>query len=79
MEKTVIAGTLKKIWQGIFPAADIDEGSDFFELGGTSLNAVRLSGDLNRETGIVLDIADIYEYSVLSELAEHLSCTGGLL
>ncbi|MBQ9809242.1 MAG: acyl carrier protein [Ruminococcus sp.] len=79
MEKTVIAGTLKKIWQGIFPAADIDEDSDFFELGGTSLNAVRLSGDLNRETGIVLDIADIYEYSVLSELAEHLSCTGELL
>ena len=76
MEKTVIAGTLKKIWQGIFPTADIDEDSDFFELGGTSLNAVRLSGNFNLETGIVLDIADIYEYSVLSELAEHLSCMG---
>ena len=34
---------------------------------------------LNKLTEQPLDIADIYEYSVLSELAEHLSCTGELL
>jgi hypothetical protein len=37
-----IEAFLVEIWQGLFETNDIDAGSDFFELGGNSITAIKL-------------------------------------
>lgn len=68
---------LKQVCKKIFPDIEINNDSDFFELGGTSVDVVKLSSEFNKKTGITIDIATVYEYSTLSELAEYLSQNQG--
>lgn len=49
------------IWQRLLGAGDLGPDSDFFELGGDSLTAVRLLAALNRDLGVTLDLADVLE------------------
>jgi len=72
MQAKSIESIMKKTWESIFPDESITPESDFFELGGTSLSAVKLSSAINSTSGIALDIADIYNFSTFSELTKHL-------
>ena len=60
---------MAKLWRRIFPGQEITRTSNFFELGGTSLNAVLFSS-LHHETGIALGLDAIYQYPTLEELAD---------
>jgi acyl carrier protein len=42
---------LKEIWQEIFGVVEIKSDSDFFELGGNSLTAIKLISQVEREFG----------------------------
>jgi len=48
---------------------------NFFDLGGDSLSAARLSGELAGRFGIALPVIDIFQYSTVREMAAH--CSGG--
>ena len=68
---------MAKLWRRIFPGQEITRTSNFFELGGTSLNAVLFSSSLDttfiilhHETGIALGLDAIYQYPTLEELAD---------
>ena len=76
MQTNSIESIMKKTWESIFPNESITPESDFFELGGTSLSALRLSSDINSTSGITLDIAVIYEYSSFSKLTKYLEEMG---
>ncbi len=52
---------------------DADADTNFFLLGGTSLNAVRLSAILYQETGIRLDVQQIFEAPTVRELTVLMS------
>ena len=58
---------MAKLWRRIFPGQEITRTSNFFELGGTSLN---FSSSLHHETGIALGLDAIYQYPTLEELAD---------
>ncbi|KAK8036909.1 non-ribosomal peptide synthetase [Apiospora marii] len=61
---------LRELWAGVLkiPARDIKKNSEFLQIGGDSIGAIRLV-TLARQEGISLDVATIFQDSRLSHLA----------
>lgn len=57
----------------IFGVETADANTNFFMLGGTSLNAVKLSAMLYHDTGIRLDVQHIFEAPTIQELTALIS------
>lgn len=55
------------------PGIELDD--DFFAKGGNSLNAVSLASRLNEALGVDLDMADLFDYSNLRDLAAAVAPT----
>ncbi|ORX76328.1 acetyl-CoA synthetase-like protein [Anaeromyces robustus] len=51
---------------------EIGKTSDFFELGGDSLNAIRLISIIEKELKVKLNIKDIYESSIVVDLSNYI-------
>ncbi|CBX99700.1 similar to nonribosomal peptide synthetase [Plenodomus lingam JN3] len=68
---TPMEKTLQTLWSQILSLAPSDISADdtFFDLGGDSLSAMRLS-TVAREAGLTLRVADVFAGRVLSEIAE---------
>lgn len=45
---------LHAIWQRVLDRQDIDSNASFFALGGTSLDTIRVKGDIKRQLGLRL-------------------------
>ena len=58
-----------RIWRKIFEGAEIQCGSNFFDLGGDSLLLVRLQSMVTREFGVHLTMADITHHLTLGALS----------
>ncbi|ORX80511.1 acetyl-CoA synthetase-like protein [Anaeromyces robustus] len=50
---------------------EIGKTNDFFELGGDSLNAIRLISMIEKELKIKLNIKEIYDNSLIADLSEY--------
>lgn len=70
-----VAQTLKSIWQQVLDQPEIDSSKSFFALGGTSLDIIRIKGEINRQLGIAVDITDLFKYPTLDALIAHLNTT----
>jgi amino acid adenylation domain-containing protein len=57
------------IWADVFGVADIAADSCFFELGGQSLNAIRIFTRIEAELGKSLPLSVLYQASSVAELA----------
>lgn len=66
---TNVAEVLKKIWSQVLvvPAEEILHGSDFFSLGGHSLTAITLVSKVQKETGLLLSLGDVFDASGFDE------------
>jgi phthiocerol/phenolphthiocerol synthesis type-I polyketide synthase E len=64
-----VTGVVTEIWRRLLGSTGIGPDSDFFEMGGDSLTAVRLIAAINRETGVLLDLADILDDSTIGRQA----------
>ena len=64
---------LVNIWQELLKIERIGVFHNFFEIGGHSLSAMRLISATRRETGIALQIKDVFEFPTVAELASHIS------
>ncbi|ORX78421.1 acetyl-CoA synthetase-like protein [Anaeromyces robustus] len=51
---------------------EIGKASDFFELGGDSLNAIRLISMIEKEWKIKINIKEIYENSLIVQLSQYI-------
>ncbi|ORX80514.1 acetyl-CoA synthetase-like protein [Anaeromyces robustus] len=51
---------------------EIGKNNDFFELGGDSLNAIRLISMIEKELNIKLNIKEIYEHSLIIDLSKYI-------
>ncbi|ORX75151.1 acetyl-CoA synthetase-like protein [Anaeromyces robustus] len=51
---------------------EIGKTSDFFELGGDSLNAIRLISVIEKELNLKLSIKEIYEHSLIIDLSKYI-------
>ena len=63
--------TLLRAWKEIFANVDVNEGSNFFLLGGDSVKAVQLTSWLGQK-GIALALMDIFTAPVLTDQIEKL-------
>ena len=69
---------LAKIWSALLRDPEISALDDFFNLGGHSLMAIQLVGEIRKEWGVEVSVAELHENSVLRSLADLLSqkCAG---
>jgi acyl carrier protein len=67
-----LIGRLMTIWAEVLTVGVVDGNTDFIELGGTSLTAVRIRGRIRAEFGRDLDLVDILDYPTPRALAAHL-------
>jgi amino acid adenylation domain-containing protein len=61
---------LAAIWQDLLGPIEIGRDADFFELGGDSLSASRLSARLKREFGVSVSLSVLFEDATLGRLAQ---------
>jgi len=72
------SGTLDVVlreWRDVLGAPNLGADDDFFELGGDSLIAVRLTARLRRELGCEMTVADLFQARTAGELARGLGET----
>jgi amino acid adenylation domain-containing protein len=61
---------MASLWRGLLGVDDIGAGDGFFELGGNSLLAMRLTFRIRDTFGVEVPIGEIYRAATLAELAE---------
>ena len=62
-------GTVLDVFRCLLGEANISARDDFFELGGTSLTALRIAAEVERRTGRHLDSADLFRASTPADIA----------
>ncbi|MDD5457114.1 MAG: non-ribosomal peptide synthetase [Candidatus Margulisbacteria bacterium] len=63
---------LANIWQQVFTREKVGINDDFFELGGDSLNGIRIIAKME-EKGLYCNLADIYYYRNIRLLSDYLT------
>ena len=59
-----------KIWKELFELENINENTNFFLIGGTSLIALQLSARIHQELGKELPVIAVFENPILGQLAQ---------
>lgn len=70
---------LVTIFQDVLKIHPVGVTDNFFDLGGDSLKAIRLTGKINDDLNANLNIADIFSHSTIRELSSLLKDTGDRL
>ena len=66
---------LSKIWKSLFNINEIGSNYDFFEIGGDSLLAIKLSTCIMSVFNVEVNVSDIFKYPVLGNMAKYIdSC-----
>jgi len=60
---------LAEMWQGLLNRKDIGRESDFFSMGGHSLLAVKLLGQIQLKFRITITLAELFEFTSLKAMA----------
>lgn len=63
-----IAQKVEAIWRDVLSVPSGQEDATFFELGGDSVSAVRLTSRIEEELGVLIDVGDMFEDPDLAEL-----------
>eukprot|EP00833_Pecoramyces_ruminatium_P013795 jgi/Orpsp1_1/1187827/evm.model.d7180000060423.1 len=63
-----------KIYSNIFNMSEMEIGRmhDFYDLGGDSLNAIRISSRIEKELKVKINIKDIMSHSMICELSKYI-------
>ena len=64
--------SLATLWQELLQVERVGRHDDFFELGGSSLLAVRVRGALQRHLNVQIELSALFRHSVLSDFARHI-------
>ena len=64
--------SIAAVWQEVLDVDQIDVHDSFFDLGGHSLNATRVSSRLQKQFEVDLELERLFEYPVLQQLANHI-------
>lgn len=63
---------LNAIWMDVLGYETVDFEANFFDIGGTSLSAVKLIRLINNEVSESFEVADLYSYPTITSMASHL-------
>jgi acyl carrier protein len=68
---------LARIWAGLLGRARLGIESNFFELGGDSILAVRLVSRMNEELGLNFKVQDLFKHQTIAALAAQSATVAG--
>jgi sugar O-acyltransferase (sialic acid O-acetyltransferase NeuD family) len=71
-----IESVLTTAWTEVLEVADMDPTVHVFDLGATSLAALRVSDRIRRDAGLDLAVVDLFRFPTIRELAAHLAGPG---
>lgn len=63
---------LRKIWQGLFDGRQVGVKDNFFALGGHSLTAIQMLGDIRGSLGVQVPLSRCFTHPTIAELAAYL-------
>jgi amino acid adenylation domain-containing protein len=63
---------LAAIWQQLLSVSRVGRQDNFFLLGGTSLNAIRVMGQIQERLNKQIQLKDLFQWSQLDQMALHL-------
>jgi amino acid adenylation domain-containing protein len=69
--------TLVRLWKQVLKVPKVGIHDNFFELGGHSLKATDFIARLHKETGVQLNLVDIFRNPTVSSLAVHSAMSDG--
>lgn len=77
---TKLEEILRGLWLEVLPSelaalrsSTIDQHSDFFHIGGSSLSLINLQGLIRERTGTPVTLSNLFESSSLGQMAKHLA------
>jgi acyl-CoA synthetase (AMP-forming)/AMP-acid ligase II/aryl carrier-like protein len=70
--------SLRDLWAGLLELDEIGVVDDFFELGGDSLRAARLTDQIRAEFGADVDLDDLFDKPTIERMAAAITAAGGL-
>ncbi|MCW8198695.1 amino acid adenylation domain-containing protein [Verminephrobacter aporrectodeae subsp. tuberculatae] len=76
LPRTDTESALLAIWRRVLAAEEIDLAGDFFEMGGQSFEAVRITGLVQQELGRTLTLGTIWEQRSIEAIASLLDHCG---
>ena len=62
-----------RIWQDVLKLDGIGLDANFFDLGGHSLMLLNVQERLQADTGVQIDVTDLFKYPTVAALADHLT------
>ncbi|QNP68571.1 amino acid adenylation domain-containing protein [Streptomyces roseirectus] len=68
---------LYRIWREVLLHPAIGIGDNFFDLGGTSISAIKMASAVERELGVTLPVRDVLLHPTIEALAERVRGHGG--
>lgn len=76
---TEVESRIARIWAEIlgYDAGKISAHSDFFEIGGHSLNATILQARIEKEFNVQVQLRNVFRYSVLEAFAKYVASASG--
>lgn len=69
-EQTATEKTLMAIWKDLLADGNIGINDDFFELGGQSLIAIQMFGEVDEQLGVKLPVSVIFQHPTIHELGK---------
>ncbi|MFF0087087.1 phosphopantetheine-binding protein [Streptomyces canus] len=64
-----LEGFLEELWKDVLARSDISRDDDFFNLGGTSIDAVVVADKLSSHIGQRVSPGEMYFHATISQLA----------
>ncbi|WP_103071071.1 beta-ketoacyl synthase N-terminal-like domain-containing protein [Aquimarina sediminis] len=68
LDKTRVKSEIRNIWVSLLELEDFKDDDDFFDLGGSSLLALEMIDEIEKNSGIKIPYEDIYSCSTISKL-----------
>lgn len=69
---------LAEIWSGCLHRPITDAAANFFDLGGTSLELMRVHAEITRRLGVRVPALDLFEFTTIRALSRHLAGAAAL-
>ncbi len=61
-----------RIWVGLLGMEEVDIYESFYEMGGDSILATHLLGEMEKEFPGLVDVSDIFTYSTIDEMSQYI-------
>ncbi len=64
---------LKEIWEQVLGIANLDITKRFYEIGGNSITLLIILDEVNKKTGVTMDVSDMNRFDSVVNMYEYLT------